>query len=289
MLRALPGRRIRNPVPDLRKLFCIQLSEAFQFLHTRYVPQGRKRLRTFPPAVVVGRRDQGMFHVAVRDDQPVLSEHKRHKIILQRVRIQIDRMILLSHGRGKLIHDPAVHAAVLILRLLSDQGQVDPAQFLQPVLLPDHQSRQNLHGGGGRKAAPGRQVTRKHQIRTVFQGDPPLQDRIKDSFRVLGPFLRPSRHQLPQRNLRDTFCRHIQGVHTQHGVLPGGDHAVNAHRQCARKNMSSVIICVFSDQIHPPGRKKHASVRTPVLFPEAILQLFHNICVHVLSPLYLCV
>ena len=89
-----------------------------------------------------------MFHLAVRNDQLSLSQLQRNVFILHGGRVQIYGMAFLPHGRGKLIHDPALHPAVEILSHLAYEGDPLMSQIFEAVYLLDHQSGQDLDGCG---------------------------------------------------------------------------------------------------------------------------------------------
>ena len=69
-----------------------------------------------------------MLHLAVGNDDLCTVQHARCILIVQSSCIQEDRMIFLSHGNSKLIHDSTVATVEVIFRILSDQGEIRHGQ-----------------------------------------------------------------------------------------------------------------------------------------------------------------
>ena len=66
-----------------------------------------------------------MFHIAVGHHDLSTIQHQRRILIRQIRRIQKDGVVFLNHSRSKLIHDTAVHAVKIILRILADLRQIN--------------------------------------------------------------------------------------------------------------------------------------------------------------------
>ena len=94
-----------------------KLSKSLDICHLLKVG---KRGFAFPPSVIVGRTHQRVLHTAVGDDNDLLREDNGSIFKLQGIGIQENRVILLSHGAGKLIHDSAAHPVEIVLRVLPD-------------------------------------------------------------------------------------------------------------------------------------------------------------------------
>ena len=77
------------------------------------------------PAVVVGRTHQLVLHARIEQDEFVTLGVEREIGILQRTAVQTDQVALLAEHRGELVHDAAVHAAVVVLGRLTDLRQFE--------------------------------------------------------------------------------------------------------------------------------------------------------------------
>ena len=65
-----------------------------------------------------------MFHLAVEQHQLVALGMEGEIGVLQRAAVEAHQAVLLAEHAGKLVHDTAVHAAVVMLGALTDLGQL---------------------------------------------------------------------------------------------------------------------------------------------------------------------
>ena len=70
-----------------------------------------------------------MFYLAVcNNNLSILKLHSRI-LILKRIRIKEYRTVFFPHSYSKLIHDTTVASVIMILRILSNQGDVLHGNF----------------------------------------------------------------------------------------------------------------------------------------------------------------
>ena len=120
--------RILNGIFMHLKLFLCQVS---QRLDLHLCLQLTERRLTFISSVIVCRIHQAVFYLAVGDHDLCILEHHRRILIVQRIRIQENRMILFPHSTGKLIHDTAVAAVKVVFSILSDQCDIHHAYLIK--------------------------------------------------------------------------------------------------------------------------------------------------------------
>ena len=66
-----------------------------------------------------------MLHARIEQDEFVTLGVEREIGILQRAAVQADQVALLAENRSELIHDAAVHAAIVVLGGLADLSQFE--------------------------------------------------------------------------------------------------------------------------------------------------------------------
>ena len=183
MLCPLLAHRILDGIlVDLKAL----RSQIAQMLNIHHLPEFLQRLLTLAaPFIVLGIRQLVLF-IGIADHNLRVFQLQRDILICQIRGMEKNRVILFPHGNRKLIHNPAVHPAVIILRILPVDGQHLVAH-LKTIEIPQGKSRQNLQRRGrGKPGAVGKIAVDSH-VKTGFHRVPFLDKGIHNSLRVVGP------------------------------------------------------------------------------------------------------
>ena len=85
-----------------------------------------------------------MLYLTVGDDDLGIRQSDLGILIGKVTRIKKDRTILFAHGNGKLVHDTAVTAVEIILRILTDQSQVCHGKIIKSIEIAQNGSGQYL-------------------------------------------------------------------------------------------------------------------------------------------------
>ena len=205
-------------------------------------------------AVVVGRPHQLVLHARVEQDEFVAFRIEREIGIFQRAAVQTDQVTLLAEHRSELVHDAAVHAAVVVFGGLADLRQlkfVDPAavEIVQRKSVSRFERRRRRHAGAQRN------VAREYRIEAADLAAA-LLNLAADAEDVTGPAL-GGFVRLVQSELR-TFAE-VQriGAHLVRAVeLDGRDDTLI---DGAGENEAPVVIRVLADQVDTTRRSEEDS------------------------------
>ena len=109
---------LRNPILD-----------GFELLHRgaaqELLPQHFRNALAGSAAVVVRRAYQFVLHARIQQNQLIALRVEREVGVFQRTAVQTDQVAFLAEHRGELVHDAAVHAAVVVLGRLADLRQFE--------------------------------------------------------------------------------------------------------------------------------------------------------------------
>ena len=222
------------------------------------------------PAVVVGRTHQLVLHARIEQDEFVTLGVEREIGILQRTAVQTDQVALLAENRSELIHDAAVHAAIVMLGGLADLRQFEfvDAQRIEVV---QRKGIGRLQRCRRRHAGTQRHVAREYRIETADLTAPLLNlaayaEDIASP--ALGGFI-----GFVQPELRAFTQVERIGPHLVRAVEFDGRHDSFVNRP--RENEAPVVIGMFPDQVDTPRRGEQDS-------PGAVnlLELFADFFFH---------
>ena len=254
---------LRDPVPDGIEL--LHRSSAQELL-----PEHLRHTLARGAAVVVGRTHQLVLHARIDEHQPVALRIEREVGVLQRAAVQPDQVALLAEHRGELVHDAAVHAAVVVLGGLADLRQLElvdaaAAEVVQREGVGRFQRRRRGH------ARSQRHVARENRVETA---DRPaaLADLAADAENIPRPALGRLVRLLEAELRRFAQIERI-GAHTIRTVEPDGRHDALVHG--SGEDETSVVVGMFADQIDTPRRGEQHGARTVKLFEFLAGFLFH--------------
>ena len=109
---------LRNPILDGLEL--LHRGAAQELL-----PQHFRNALAGSAAVVVRRAYQFVLHARIQQNQLIALRVEREVGVFQRTAVQTDQVAFLAEHRGELVHDAAVHAAVVVLGRLADLRQFE--------------------------------------------------------------------------------------------------------------------------------------------------------------------
>ena len=246
MTGTLQHHRIRDGVGILLK---VRIGKLTQGLDVHHLLQRLDSLLGLSPAIIVGGAHQLMLLVRVGDDQLHAGQLHRRILIVQGCRIQEDGTVGLAHGTGKLIHDAAVHAVVMILAVLTDECQINIAH-IKAVEIPEHKARQHLEGGAGGKAGAVGNVAVNHEIHTAVQLHAPLLKGPHHALRIRRPGILLQGAEIIQAGFHHAVSREVHGVKAQLPVASLPDTGIGADGQGTGENVPAVVVRMLTDQIH---------------------------------------
>ena len=213
-----------------------------------------------------------MLDHTVGDDDLLGIQGHRGVFVIQGVGIQEDGVVRHPHGAGKLIHDAALHADVLIFRLLADEGQLDHGQLGEAEEFPGGQGGHHLQGSRGGQPRSGGNIAIDQEISPRGDGIALFPEGPQDALGVIGPARPVAGRQIVQAGADHAGFLKIEGMKIQLPVLPPPRHAVGADAQGAGEDVAAVVIRVLPDQVHPPRGEEDADVPAfPVNFFKAFL------------------
>ena len=77
---------------------------------------------------VVGGAGELVLYAGVEQHEAVSLGIEGEVLVLQRLAVEADKLALLAKARCELVHDAAVHAAVVVLGALANAGKVEAAE-----------------------------------------------------------------------------------------------------------------------------------------------------------------
>ena len=201
----------------------------------------RHALARLAPAVV-GRADQFVLDDRIEQHELVTDGIEGEVFELHRTAVEPHQTTLLAEDRGELVHDAALHAAVVVLGRLTDACQfelVDP----QRIEVVERKGEGRLQRCRRRHARSQRYVARKGGVEAADAAAAFL-DFAADAEDVAGPRL-GGFVLLAQAELR--IGVQIDGVGAHAVGAVGADHRRDAAVDGTREDEAAVVVGVFAD------------------------------------------
>ena len=105
-----------------------------------------------------------MFHAGVDKNELVAFRIEREVLVLQGFAVEEDEAAGLTEARSELVHNAALHAAVVVLGALADLGEFELVDGPAVEQVIDGESEGALKGGRRREACAERHVAGKNGI-----------------------------------------------------------------------------------------------------------------------------
>ena len=191
-----------------------------------------------------------MFYLAVCDDDLGVFQLDGSILEFQSIGIEEDRVVLFTVGAGELVHDTAVAAVKVVLRVLSEEGEVRHGQICKAEQVCEDNSGKHFKGCGGRKSCSVRDISPDDHVKTAVQCMAFLSECPYNAQGIVCPVVLFFVGQIVKRSLDYTDAIQIHGIKMHRAVLSFSCHAICTHCQGAGKYMTSVVVCVFADQVH---------------------------------------
>ena len=252
MHRTLLNDRIREG-----GLMCLEVSigQITECLNAALLREDLARLLALTTTIVVCGTDQLMLLIGVRHDELHAVEHDRCVLVVQRRAVEEDGIVLLAHRTRELIHDTAVHARVVVLRILTDQREVHVRDIAEAEKIADDEAGQYLEGGTGAEARAVRDVAVDDDVETALELMTTLLERPHHTHRVGDPALLLQRPELVEGRLDDTVAAQIHAVETKLPVRTTTGRRVGTDGQCTRENVTTIVVRMLTDQVHTSRRE----------------------------------
>ncbi len=258
------GDRLLQPFP----IFGIHIGQGLEFgVLPLQLPQAGF---TLLPALIVFRPGQSPGLVGMNDDQAKIPKPEGNVSVVEAVAMKQDGVIPFPHPGGERIHDSALDADEVVLRLL---GQTDQTEHRPGNTVHRSQSRRRgqLDGGGRGKARPQGNIPVKQHVAAGERNA--LSEKLVDHpLGEVGPavFL-PVDHIAP---FQLHPVRKLKGGQAEPTVLPEADRHQRAEGEGRGKNMTSVVVSMFPDEIHPARSEKYPFRRGAIQANKLPLQGF---------------
>ena len=141
MFRAFQLYRILDQSFVCLKFIRCQIAQCFD---VQFCLECGQRIRTLLAPVIVSGIYKAVFHLAVCDNDLCIVKDDGSILIFHCICVKEDGIVFLSHCNGKLIHDTAVAAVEVILRILTDEGEVSHGQCVDAVKIRQNHSCQHF-------------------------------------------------------------------------------------------------------------------------------------------------
>src|SRR5699024_5388602 len=106
------------------------------------------------------------FLIAAGDDDLGAFQMDGRIFIAQVCGVKENGVILFAHRNGELIHDAAVNAVEIVLRILADQRQI-LVGHVKAEHIAQNEAGQHLQGSGGGKSGAVGNVAAQEQVHAV--------------------------------------------------------------------------------------------------------------------------
>ena len=159
-------------------------------------------------------------------------------------------MVFFAHCHCELIHDTAVASVEVILRILSDQCQIDHADSFESKQITYCKSCQYFQRCGRRKSGTVRDRAVDQDIHTGRDLVSSAFHCPHNSLRIVGPSCFFRIYQIIQACLDHAQFAEVFRIETDRTVFTFADDHVSSDAQCTWENVSSVVVCMLSDQVY---------------------------------------
>ena len=228
----------------------VRIGQITEGLDAALLREDLARLLALTTTIVVRRADELMLLIGIRHDELHAVEHDRCILVVQRRTVEEDGVVLLAHRTRELIHDTAVHARIVVLRVLTDQREVHIRDVAEAEQIADDEAGQHLEGGTGTEAGAVRDVAVDDDVETTLELVPTLLERPHHTHRVGDPALLLQRIELVEGSLDDTVAAQVYTVETKLAIVTTTRCRVGTDGQCARENVTTIVVRMLTDQVH---------------------------------------
>ena len=225
------------------------------------------------PAEIVRRRRQFVLHAGVHQHQLIALRIEGEILVFQRLAVQANQTARLAEAGSELVHNAAVHAAVIVLGALSDLRQFKLVDVVAERIVQG-KGEAALEGGGRRKTRAEGNVTRKNGIESLH-GTAALDRLAAHAEDVAGPRL-CGLVLLVQA--KDGFLVVIEGesAHLVRSIEFERRH--NTFVDGAGEHIAAVIVGMFADKVDTARRCIQRCAR-----PVEGFEFFQNFCFHIVK------
>ena len=240
-------------------------------VHLRMVLlDGRGRLLARFPALVVGAGSQFMLHAGIDEHQLVAHGVEGEILVFSGFAVEADEGTFLTEDGGKLVHDAALHTAVIVLRALANLSQLE-LLYSVAVDLIDGIGKYAFQGCRGAEAGAQRNVTGKHGIESLHLAAP-LEGFPAHAKHVAGPglfgfvlFLEAELHHFVKINGIDFYFVRSIGLDSRHDAKING----------AGEHIAAIVVRMLTNQVDAPAGHIKGSFLT-----KKALEFFLDLCFH---------
>lgn len=224
-------------------------------------------------AFVVGGVDQSVLYFGVKQYELVSVSLEGEVFKLHRAAIKAHEVVLLAEYGSELVHDSAVHSAVIVFGRLADAGELEFVYRVAIEKVVEGESEAALKSGGGRQACAKRHIPGEHGVET-FDFTAALDDLTAYAEDVTRPLLGRSVFFFQAEfcvfvyiNREDTYLLCGVGSEFGHYDLVYG----------AGEDEPAIVIGMFANEVYTTGRGIHCAILAEFLLKDGVDFLLHEI------------
>ncbi len=207
-----------------------------------------------------------MLHPRVDKHKLVAVELEGEILELTRAAVEAHQIVLLAVAACELVHDAAVHAAIVVLRALTDTGQLHAVELIVVEQIVERKCKAALQSSRRRQAGTQRHIAGEHGVEALHLAAA-LDDLAAHAEHVARPLLLGSVLLVQTEFSRRVKVDRIQ-LHAvcAVGAYLGHDSLVNG----AREYESTVVIGVLADEIETSRSHKESALSAEMLHKSLI-------------------
>ena len=229
---------------------------------------GRGGVLTGSAPLVVGAGGELVLDAGVDQDQLVTLGIEGEVLVFQGFAVETDKGALLSEYGSELVHNAALHAAVVVLCALADLGKFELVDIVAKDVV-EGESEGTFKGRRGAQACAEGDVARKNGVETLdlaaaLYGLTAYAENIARPLLLRGVlFLQAKFHELV---IVERKCPDL-----------GFDCSYDTAVDCAREDIAAIIVGMLADKVDTSGRGVQGRS-----FAEESLEFFLDLGFHFL-------
>ena len=212
-----------------------------------------------------------MLYFAVEQHYLVALGIEGEIFMLERAAIETHQAVFLAEHAGELIHDAAIHAAVVVLGALADLCQLELVDFVFIEQVVEGKGKARLQRCGRRKAGAQRHIAGKYRIKALYRATA-LDGLAANAEDIACPLLLRC-VLLVEAELTVGVHVHTENTHLVGAVDVDCSHDILI--DSPREHKATVIVGVFTNQVNAASRCIYHAIGA-----KALLELLFNFLFH---------
>ena len=211
-----------------------------------------------------------MLDTGINEHDAVTLGTEGEILVLAGLAIEANQGTRLAEDGGKLVHDAALDAAVIVLGALADTGQFELIDLVA-VEFVDCEGKDALQGRRRAEAGAQGHVAGENRIKSshfaaALEGFPAhAKDITSPALRRLVLLIEAEFHILVEVNGEDLHFVRAIGAYSRHDTVIDG----------AGEHIAPIIVGMFANQVHATGRHENRSFSAEEFLEFLLDFLFH--------------